>query len=82
MPSSNYSGFDVLIDNDDGTTTPVPSQTVTVYNITGAAALSSVASDSVGHVASGTLPVAAGTQVRFSVALANGQNGYAETVTS
>lgn len=79
---SNYLGFDVLIDNDDGTTTPVASHTVHVWDVTGNAALPDVATDASGHVAAGTLAVAAGTTVRFWVDLGNGRVGFNEVVTS
>jgi hypothetical protein len=81
MPS-DYAAFEVLIDNDDGTTSPVPSQTVGVYDVTNDVALSDTASDANGHVAGGTLAVAAGTTIRFSAALANGHCGYKEEVTT
>lgn len=81
MPS-NYSGFEVLIDNDNGTITPVPSQTVKVYDVTNSTALSDLASDANGHVAAGTLSVAVGTSVRFSASKANGQCGYKEELTT
>jgi hypothetical protein len=81
MPSS-YSGFDVLIDNDDGTTTPVASHAVHVYDKSHSVALSDVATDASGHVASGTLAVAVGTTVRFWVDLGDGRVGYNEVVTS
>lgn len=81
MPS-NFLTFDVLIDNDDGTATPVGSQTVKVYDVTHATALADKASDANGVVAGGTLPVAAGTLIRFSVSRADGLNGCAEQVTT
>lgn len=81
MPS-NYAAFDVVIDNDDGTTTPVPSQTVKVYDVTHATALSDTASDSNGHVAGASVAVAAGTLLRFSFSKTNGQCGYAEVLTT
>lgn len=72
MPS-NYTGFDVLIDDADGTWTPVPNVTVKARDITGAdpatgagaAALPDLASDADGHVAAGTFAIAAGRSVRF-----------------
>ena len=81
MPSSSYGGFDVLIDNDDGTTTPVVSQPVHVYDVANSVALADVASDGVGHVATGTLAVAVGSTVRFWVDLGNGRVGFNEVVT-
>ena len=81
MPS-DYLGFEVLVDNDDGTTTPLPSQTVHVYNVTDDEALDDITSDADGHVDAGTLDVDAGTTIRFHTALANGQCGYAEIVTT
>ena len=81
MPS-NYLGFDVLIDNDDGTTTPLPSQAVHVYDVTNEAALSDISSDALGHVDAGSLNVAVGTAVRFHVTLPDGQCGYKDEVTT
>lgn len=80
--ASNYLSFEVLIDNDDGTTTPMPSQTVHVYDVTHTTALADIASDANGHVAAGTVTPTVGTLVRFSVSLANGQCGYKEEVTT
>jgi hypothetical protein len=74
---SDYAAFDVLIDNNDGTAVVVK-----VYNVTGSAALSDIAADSSGHVAGGTLAVAAGTKIRFSVQRADGLCGYAEQITT
>lgn len=81
MPS-NYPAFDVLVDNDDGTTSPVPSTTIKVYNVTGSAALADLASDADGHVAAGTLAVAVGTLIRFSFSRTNGQCGFSEVLTT
>ena len=80
MPS-NYSAFEVYIDNDDGTVTPVGSQTVKVFNVTGNAALADTASDSNGTVPGATVAVAAGTRLRFSVQRADGLCGFAEVLT-
>jgi hypothetical protein len=82
MPTSNYPAFEVKIDNDDGTTSPVPGETVKVYDVTNSAALSDIASDGDGHVAAGTVPVAAGTEVRFSFNQVDGHCGYAEVITT
>jgi len=82
MPSSSYGGFDVLIDNDDGTTTPVASHPVHIYDVTNGVALADVASDGVGHVTTGMLAVAGGTTVRFWVDLGNGRVGFNEVVTT
>lgn len=82
MPS-NYNSFDVVIDNDDGTVTRVASQTVKVYNVTGATALADTASDVNGIVPGATVAVAAGTILRFSVeGRADRQSGYYEQVTT
>jgi hypothetical protein len=82
MPSSSYGGFDVLIDNDDGTTTPVATHPVHVYDVTNSVALADVASDGVGHVATGMLAVVVGTTVRFWVDLGNGRVGFNEVITA
>jgi hypothetical protein len=81
MPS-DYAAFDCVIDNDDGTTTPIESETIHVYDVTNDAALSDTASDADGHVAGATVAVAAGTQLRFSFSRANGLCGFAEILTT
>lgn len=73
MPS-NYTGFEVKV-SVAGIEYPVASETVLVFDIedadptdgTGAIALSDLSTDGAGHVASGTLPIAAGRRVRFTV---------------
>jgi hypothetical protein len=66
MPTSNFSDFDVNVDNDDGTVTPVPFATLKIFDVTNDVPLvGTVATDASGHVAGDTLPVAAGTLVRF-----------------
>ena len=79
---SNYSAFEVKIDNDDGTETLLPLQTVNVYDVTNSTPLSDLASDANGIVAAGTLSVDPGTAIRFSFSRADGICGYAEIVTS
>lgn len=81
MPS-NYRTFEVKIRNPDKTVVMVPNQAVHVYNVTAGAALADVASDASGVVAGGTLPVAAGTLVRFSFWRADGECGKLEVTTS
>jgi hypothetical protein len=79
---SNYPGFEVKIDNDDGSTTLLPLQTVKVYDVTHDTALSDIATDANGLVAPGTLSVDAGTKIRFSFSRADGICGYSEILTS
>lgn len=79
---SNYSGFDVLVDNNDGTITSVVNTTVHVFDVTHNAALADIVSDANGHVAAGGLAVAIGTLIRFWVNLGNGKVSYAEQVTT
>jgi hypothetical protein len=78
---STYAAFELTIDNDDGTFTPVPGATVMVYDVTHAVTLADTASDADGTVPGATVAVAAGTRLRFSVQLANGLAGCAEQVT-
>jgi hypothetical protein len=80
MPS-NYAAFELLIDNDDGTFTPVPSAAVKVYDVTNGVALADTASDANGTVPGASVAVAAGTLLRFSFRRADGICGYAENVT-
>lgn len=79
---SNYTAFDVLTDNDDGTTTPVASQTIKVYDVTHSTALADTTSDANGHVAGGSLAVAVGTLIRFSFSKTNGICGFSEQTTT
>jgi hypothetical protein len=79
---SNYPGFEVKIDNDDGTTTLLPLQTIKVYDVTNSAALSDIASDANGLVAPGSLTVDAGTRIRFSFSRTDGICGFSEVVTT
>jgi hypothetical protein len=81
MPSA-YAPFELLIDNNDGTFTPVPSATVKVYDVTNDAPLADTASDGDGTVPGDTVAVDAGTVLRFSVQLDNGLAGCAEDVTT
>jgi hypothetical protein len=79
---SDYPAFEVKIDNNDGSFTPVASETISVYDVTNDDALADTASDANGHVAGDSIAVAAGTVIRFSFRLANGICGYSEAVTS
>lgn len=81
MPS-NYVAFSVKREAPDGTETPLPLQTVEVYDATNEVALDDLASDAEGHVDAGSLDVAAGTTIRFNTDLGDGQKGYAEQVTT
>jgi hypothetical protein len=78
---SDYPAFELLIDNNDGTFTPVPSTTVKVYDVTNSAALDNTASDANGTVPGASVGVAADTLLRFSFRLPNGICGYAENTT-
>jgi hypothetical protein len=88
---SSYAAFELVIDNDDGTFTPVPSVAVKVYDVTdadpetgaGAIALADTASDSSGTVPGASVAVAAGRRLRFSYQrAADGLAGFAEQVTT
>ena len=79
---STYPVIDVRIDNGDGTPVPVPGAVIKVYDVTNDEALDDLVADGDGHVPAGTLAVAAGTLIRFSVQRADGLCGYAETITT
>lgn len=81
MPS-NYSSFNAKIDNDDGSTTPLASVTVKVYDVTHSTPLADTATDADGNVAGASVAVAAGTELRFSYSRADGICGYAEVLTT
>jgi hypothetical protein len=84
MPSSNYAAFDVKVDGQDGTETPVPSATLKTWNRTSDTTLAAtVVTDANGHVPAGTLPVAAGTVVSFRLEHdGHGRSAYTEVITS
>ncbi len=79
---SSYVTFQLYIDNDNGTVTPVPSQTVKVYDVTHVAALADTTSDANGIVPGASVAVAVGTRLRFSVQRADGLAGCAEQTTT
>jgi len=81
MPS-DYAAFDVMIDNDDGTTTPLVSETISVYDVTNDAPLADTASDSDGIVPGDTVAVDVGTLLRFSFSRADGICGFSEVLTT
>ena len=82
MPS-DYEGFDVYVQNADGSRTPLASQTVKVYDVTNNDDLSDLTTDSVGHIAGGTFAsVAVGTVVRFRVENYLGLSGAIEQTTT
>lgn len=78
---SDYPAFELRIDNNNGTYTPVPSTAVQVYDVTNDAALDDTESDTDGTVPGASVAVAPGTTLRFSFRLANGICGYAENTT-
>jgi hypothetical protein len=82
MALSNYASFEVKIRKPDKTIVMVPSQTIHVYDVTHSAALADIASDTNGIVAAGTVPVAAGTLIRFSFWRADGECGKKEATTT
>jgi hypothetical protein len=89
---STYLGFSALLNNGNGTYTPVPSIAVQVKHIhfdaltgeeTSFTTLDDVEADASGHVPTGTLPgVAAGELLRFTYVASNGRCGYAERLTT
>jgi hypothetical protein len=79
---TDYTGFEVKIDNDDGTTTMLPLQTVSVYDVTNDEALDDLTTNADGFIEAGTLDVDAGTLIRFSFNRADGICGYSEQTTS
>ena len=81
MADSAFNAFDTMIREANGTLTKVPGATVKVYDKTNGVALDDLVTDADGNVPGGTLPVAAGTLVYFSVTLEDGRNGWAWEVT-
>jgi hypothetical protein len=84
MPDSTFSSFDLpipVVDEDGQLSTEMAAGvTVKVWNVTADAALADTfVSDAQGHVATGTLPVAAGTVVRFRVENdGHGRSGFTD----
>ena len=84
MPS-NYTLFEVGVDNDDGTISPVPGATVEVRDVTdpdNIVQLADVVADGSGVVAGGVVAVDAGSKLRFTWVAADGRCGYAEEITT
>lgn len=82
---STYPQFDVLVDNDNGTTTPVAGAIVEVRDITdpdNIVQLDDVVANGSGVVASASVDVDAGSILRFTWIGAEGRCGYAEEVTT
>lgn len=65
--ASNYATFDVVKRNSDGTVTPLPNLTIYIYDATNNASLGTVESDDQGIIVGGTVDVAVGTKIIFSV---------------
>lgn len=82
MALSYYPAFEVKIDNDDGSVTMCPLQTVKAYDVTHAAALADLMTDATGLVAAGSLAVDPETLIRFSFLRLDGICGYSEIYTS
>jgi hypothetical protein len=82
MPTSYYASFEVKIDNDDGSVTLCPLQTVNVYDVDHAVALADLMTDANGIVDSGSLAVDPETLIRFSFTRPDGICGYSEVFTS
>lgn len=86
MPS-NYSGFEVGYDKEDGVApTKFASQVVKVRDVTNGADLADLTADGNGTVAAGTLSVAVGTTIRFYFQVTSGTykgvSGFKEIVTT
>lgn len=81
MPS-NFTAFDVMTEDAAGVKTILPLTTVNVRDVVGEEDLDDLTTDADGHVPAGSVDVAAGSLVRFSVELGDGQKGYAEQVTT
>jgi hypothetical protein len=82
MPvSSSFGSFNCKIRNPDKTESAVPNQTVHVFDVTHNAMLADLMSDADGVVAGGTLPVVAGTLVRFAFFRADLECGKLEVTT-
>jgi hypothetical protein len=86
MPS-NYSAFDVLIDNGDGTQTVVPNAVVEARDFTDPEAVARIMpdllADTSGQVSAGSLNVGAGSNIRFTWKdETSGRCGYAEATTT
>lgn len=82
MPS-NFSTLDAYIDNEDGTKTPASGATVKAWDVTHGVDLGLVGNmDADGILAGGTLPVVAGTRVRFRIENHQGWAGCEEKTTT
>jgi hypothetical protein len=83
MPVSNFSTLDSYIDNEDGTITYPNGAQVKAFDVTHNTELGVVGNtDANGILAGGTLPVVAGTRVRFRIENYQGWAGCEEKVTT
>lgn len=81
MPS-NYPTIDVFFVESDGARTAAASTTVKVRNTATNTDIATLTTDSNGHIAAGTLSVAAGTLVRFRVENYQGRAHSVDVVTT
>lgn len=78
---SNYAGFHVYVEDENGRITAVPSVSVKISNSSGTL-LTTVTTDSNGYISPGTVSVSAGTRIRFRVENYNGLAGSCSQVTT
>jgi hypothetical protein len=77
-----FTSIDAVIDNDDGLYPSPGVLTVKVWDVTNGADLGTMMTNENGHIPGGTLPVDAGTRVRFRVEHdGSGGCGFTERVT-
>lgn len=81
MPS-NYEGFYVQKEDDEGNIEAVASASVKVRENGGGSDLTTLTADSNGYIAAGSLSVAAGTIVHFRVENSGGLAGSVSQITT
>ena len=75
---ASYSTFECYVRSADAAPIPAANVAVKVFDFTNNVALPDLASDANGVVAGGTLPLPAGTKVRFKFELPDLRCGYRE----
>ena len=80
MPS-NIQSFPVHLDNGNGTVSPVPNQLCKIWDVVGAAELTTATTDANGIFPTTNVSLAPGSLVRIRIENREGRAGYIEAVT-
>jgi hypothetical protein len=83
MPSSNFEGFDVQVEDEAGVITNVGAGVnVIAYSVAGSSDCDIFTTDSDGHIASGTVSASVGDRIHFRVDSYNGKSASVSQITT